>query len=86
MPPRQIKAFYFIVVDDDTGAFTVEGPMADDTQWTHAVHLAQEAGRRVRCSSAEYPSADAAAADWLRAYGGTQRPSGSIVHRAQAAL
>lgn len=82
---RRIEPFYLIVVDGDQGTFTVEGPMTDDTRWTHAVYLAQQSGRNVRCSSAQYPSADAAAADWLRHYGHARRPPGSIVIEAQGA-
>jgi len=79
---RHIRSFYLVIVDDDQRIFTVEGPMTDDTHWTHSVYLAQKAGRNVRCSSAEHPSADHAAAEWQRHYPHDRRPPGSIVQEA----
>jgi hypothetical protein len=46
------KSFYLVVIDEDRGSFTVEGPMSDDGPWNHAVVLAQEDGRKVRCWTA----------------------------------
>lgn len=46
---RSPKSFFLAVLDGDRGEFSVEGPMADDRPWNHAVVLAQRAGRRVRC-------------------------------------
>lgn len=43
------KSFFLAVLDGDRGEFSIEGPMADDRPWNHAVVLAQRAGRRVRC-------------------------------------
>ena len=41
-----------VVVDHDNKTFSVEGPMTDDTPWISAVSRAQDAGREVRCFSA----------------------------------
>ncbi|MFZ3234095.1 MAG: hypothetical protein WA417_03750 [Stellaceae bacterium] len=72
--------FYLIVTDGDNETFSVEGPMTDDRQWNHAVVAAQKTGRRVRCSTANGPSAEAAARDWLQRYSQTRVPAGEIVH------
>ena len=73
------QSFYLIVTDQDKGTFSVEGPMTDDRQWNHAVVAAQKSGRRVRCSTANGPSVEDAARDWLQRYSGTRVPSGEIV-------
>ena len=44
------ERFFLIVRDDDKRAFSVEGPMTDDTDWTTAVVREQSKGRQVRCS------------------------------------
>jgi hypothetical protein len=72
--------FYLIVSDTDNETFSVEGPMTDDRQWNHAVVAAQKTGRRVRCSTANGPSAEDAARDWLQRYSGKRVPAGEIVH------
>lgn len=73
------EPFYLIVSDKDTETFSVEGPMTDDRQWNHAVVAAQRSGRRVRCSTASWLSAEDAARDWLQHYSGTRVPSGEVV-------
>jgi len=73
------QSFYLIVTDQDKGTFSVEGPMTDDRQWNRAVVTAQKSGRRVRCSTANGPSVEDAARDWLQRYSGTRVPSGEIV-------
>ncbi|HEY2539578.1 MAG TPA: hypothetical protein VGI28_08810 [Stellaceae bacterium] len=73
------EPFYLIVTDGDKETFSVEGPMTDDRQWNHAIVLAQKSGRRVRCSTADGPSAEDAARDWLQHYSGKQVPPGEIV-------
>ena len=71
--------FVIVVVDRDTGEFTVEGPMTDDRPWNAAVVEAQRIGRNVRCFSLGDQSPDAAAAKWQARYGGMRRAAGSIV-------
>jgi hypothetical protein len=44
-----VAPFLLVVVDEDEGAFCVEGPMRDDRPWNSRVCAAQDAGRRVRC-------------------------------------
>lgn len=73
------QSFYLIVTDQDKETFSVEGPMTDDRQWNRAIVMAQKSGRRVRCSTADGPSAEDAARDWLQQYSGKQVPSGEIV-------
>ena len=73
------QSFYLIVTDQDKGTFSVEGPMTDDRQWNRAVVTAQKSGRRVRCSTANGPSVEDTARDWLQRYSGTRVPSGEIV-------
>lgn len=73
------KLFYLIVSDKDKETFSVEGPMSDDRQWNHAIVVAQKSGRRVRCSTASWSSAEDAARDWQQFYSGTQVASGEIV-------
>jgi hypothetical protein len=77
---RLDESFYLIVIDRDNRTFSVEGPMADDREWNHAVVLAQKSGRRVICSTANGSSAEDAARDWLQRYSGKQVPPGEIVH------
>jgi hypothetical protein len=77
---RHDDSFYLIVFDRDNGTFSIEGPMTDDRQWNHAVVVAQKSGRQVTCSTANGPSAEDAARDWLQRYSGTQVPPGKIVH------
>ena len=38
--------FYMIIIDKDSGSFSVEGPMTDDKHWNHAVVVAQKEGDR----------------------------------------
>ncbi len=73
------QPFYLIVTDQDKETFSVEGPMTDDRQWNRAIVMAQKSGRRVRCSTADGPSAEDAARDWRQQYSGKQVPSGEIV-------
>lgn len=76
MPKRQ---FVLVVVDRDTGEFTVEGPMADDRLWNSAVVNAQRFGRNIRCFGMGDITPNVAAAEWLSSYGGRRIASGSIV-------
>ena len=58
------RSFVLVVVDRDTGEFTIEGPMNDDRPWNSAVVKAQKAGRNLRCFGMGDQSPDAAAAEW----------------------
>ena len=46
-----VNKFFLVVRDDDKSTFSVEGPMADDTEWIDAVIQAQSKGRQVKCFS-----------------------------------
>jgi len=76
MPQRK---FVLVVVDRDTGEFTVEGPMSDDRPWNSAVVGAQKVGRNIRCFSMGDQTPDAAAAEWHLSHGGLRLARGSIV-------
>ena len=71
--------FVLIVVDRDTGEFTVEGPMSDDRRWNKAVVDAQKVGRNIRCFGMGNTPPEAAAVEWQEAHGGRRIASGSIV-------
>ena len=51
MKRRQTLPFLIVVVDEDKGVFTLEGPMYDDTALSAAVCRARTEGRTVRCFS-----------------------------------
>jgi hypothetical protein len=63
------RQFVLVVVDRDTGEFTVEGPMSDDRLWNSAVVNAQRVGRNIRCFSMGNIGPDVAAAEWHSSYG-----------------
>lgn len=73
------RQFVLVVVDRDTGEFTVEGPMGDDQPWNRVVVNAQKVGRNIRCFSMGPLAPDAAAAEWQSSYGGRRVAPGSIV-------
>ena len=73
------RQFVLVVVDRDTGEFTVEGPMSDDRLWNSAVVDAQRVGRNIRCFSIGDIAPDVAATEWHSSYGGCRIASGSIV-------
>jgi hypothetical protein len=74
------RTFVLIVVDRDTGEFSVEGPISDDRPWNkEAVVNAQEVGRNIRCFAMGNMTPDAAAAEWQSAHGGRRVATGSIV-------
>jgi hypothetical protein len=66
------RQFVLVVVDRDTGEFTVEGPMSDDRLWNSAVVNAQRVGRNIRCFSIGDIAPDVAATEWHSSYGGLQ--------------
>jgi hypothetical protein len=73
------RTFVLIVVDRDTGEFTVEGPMTDDRSWNKAVVDAQKVARNIRCFGMGEMTPDDAAAEWQAAHGGQRIAAGSIV-------
>ena len=73
------RQFVLVVVDRDTGEFTIEGPMSDDRPWYSAAANAQNVGRNIRCFSMGDLAPDVAAAEWQSSYGGRRLASGSIV-------
>ena len=73
------RTFVLVVLDRDTGEFTVEGPMSGDRPWNAAVVDAQKGGRNLRCFSMGDLSPDIAAAEWQMAHGGHRITPGAIV-------
>jgi hypothetical protein len=74
------RTFVLIVVDRDTGEFTVEGPITDDRPWHRAVVDAQKCGRNLRCFGMGDMEPGAAAAEWESTCGGKRIVAGSIVN------
>lgn len=75
-----LQPFYLIITDKDNGTFSVEGPMTDDRAWNHAIVVAQQSGRQVRCTTATGYSAEDTARHWLQRYSGKQVLPGVIIH------
>jgi hypothetical protein len=75
-----LQPFYLIITDKDNGTFCVEGPMTDDRQWNHAIVVARQSGRQVRCTTATECSAEDTARNWLQRYSGKQVLPGAIIH------
>ena len=73
------RTFVLIVVDRDSGDFTVEGTMTDDRPWNKAVVQAQRLGRNIRCFSMGDITPDAAATEWQTMHAGRRIAAGSIV-------
>jgi hypothetical protein len=73
------RQFVLVVVDRDTGEFSIEGPMFDDRPWNSAVVDAQRVGRNLRCFSMSDVAPDAAADEWRARHGGIRLAAGSIV-------
>jgi hypothetical protein len=73
------RSFVLVIVERDTGEFTVEGPMTDDRPWNKAVVDAQKTGRNIRCFGMGNTTPDEAAAEWQAAHGGRRVVAGSIV-------
>ena len=73
------RQFVLVIVDRDTGEFTVEGPISDDRPWNTAVINAHQRGRNLRCFGMGDIAPDAAAAEWRSSSGGHRIAAGSIV-------
>ncbi len=43
------RPFFLIVIDDDRGVFSVQGPLTDDRPWHSAARQAREQQRRIIC-------------------------------------
>ena len=71
--------FVLVVVDRDTGEFTIEGPMTDDRPWNRAVVDAQRFGRNIRCFALGDLTPQQAADEWQATRGGKRVAAGSIV-------
>ena len=69
---RIAREFWLVVVDDEQKAFTIEGPMIDDTLWNEAVVSTQQDGRSVRCYSAPIQSSRESLRSHLLATGYTE--------------
>lgn len=70
---------WFLVIDDITGDFTVEGPMPDFNRWKAAVEAAQASGQKVSWVFDE-GLRDEAVAQAKHQFGGKERfPAGSLV-------
>ena len=80
------RKLVLVVVERDTGEFTVEGPMSDDRPWNSAVVNAQKIGRNIRCFGMGDLAPDIAAGEWRSSYGGIRIASGSIVWAAHQTM
>jgi hypothetical protein len=49
----RIEPFLLVIVDDDQHAFSVVGPMSDDTDWNNRVCAAQDRRGGVRIYTAD---------------------------------
>jgi len=77
-------AFLLVIIDHETGRFTLEGPMIDDLPWVYEIVCARRAGRRISCIPLPAaPDPDGAAARLAEEC--KQWPSGSIVRPDPAA-
>ncbi len=78
-----IDPFVLIVADRDNHQFSVEGQMIDDNPWSKpVVDAPEECKGRVTCfvpGGAARTDARIAAREYIREYGYSQVPSGSIV-------
>lgn len=73
------RTFVLVIVDRDTGEFTIESHLSDDRPWSRGVVDAQKAGRNVRCFSLGDMTPDAAVTEWRAAHCGQRVAAGSIV-------
>ncbi len=71
-------AFLLVIVDHETGRFTLEGPMTNDLPWVHEIANARRAGRHISCIP--IPTAPDPAGAAARLANTCKRwPAGSIV-------
>jgi hypothetical protein len=77
-------AFLLVIIDHETGRFTLEGPMIDDLPWVDEIVFARRAGRQISCVPIPAaPDPDGAAARLAEEC--KRWPSGSIVQPDSAA-
>jgi hypothetical protein len=72
------RPIFLIVIDEDRGVFSVEGPMTDDHPWQSAARKARDRQHRIVCGPAGVDR-DALAADFVRMKKLAGVPPGSIV-------
>ena len=72
------RPFYLIVIDEDRGAFSVEGPMTDDRPWQSAARKARNHRHRIVCGPTG-EDRDGLAAEFRRTHKLAGVPPGSIV-------
>ena len=76
--------FLLVIIDHETGRFTLEGPMIDDLPWVYEIVRARRAGRHISCIP--IPAAPNPDGTATRLAEGCRRwPSGSIVRPEPAA-
>ena len=79
MPKRPPPVpFLLVVVDHDTGRFTIEGPMRDDQPWVEEILRARKAERDITCFIVTGADEDPEST-WRQAYGCTRWPEGMLV-------
>jgi hypothetical protein len=76
--PQPRGPFLLVIVDRDTGRFTIEGPLTDAEGWMKEIAAARRAGRRITYRMA-YDAVEAAVKSRVQAWAGTQWPPGSII-------
>ncbi|HEX2832549.1 MAG TPA: hypothetical protein VHW00_06020 [Thermoanaerobaculia bacterium] len=62
MPRKTLPSQWVLLFDDRKAAFTVRGPLQDDTEITFRVVEMQKRGRAIRCQTvplSEYPTREA---------------------------
>jgi hypothetical protein len=72
------RPFFLIVIDEDRGVFSVEGPMTDDRPWQSAARKARDDERHVVCGPAG-AERDAIAAEFRCQRKMAGVPPGSII-------
>ena len=75
---KPTRPFFLIVIDEDRGVFSVEGPMTDDRPWQSAARKARDEERQVVCGPTG-SDRDAIAAEFHRERKLAGVPPGSIV-------
>ena len=70
--------FFLIVIDEDRGVFSVEGPMIDDRPWQSAARKARDQQHRIVCGPAG-PDRDKIAAEFRHKRKLAGVPPGTII-------
>ncbi len=63
MNQEAMEKFYFFVVDEERKAFTIHGPITDETAWNQEIGHLRQAGKNIRgfCSPLTGPAEELAA-------------------------